>query len=40
VPQRRYASPDEIGGAAVFLDGGFAAAGYLPDLVQGARCGL
>jgi NAD(P)-dependent dehydrogenase (short-subunit alcohol dehydrogenase family) len=47
VPQRRYASPDEIAGAAVFLmddskasfvtghilnvDGGFAAAGYLPD---------
>jgi NAD(P)-dependent dehydrogenase (short-subunit alcohol dehydrogenase family) len=46
VPQRRYASPDEISGAAVFLlddskssfvtghilnvDGGFAAAGYLP----------
>jgi NAD(P)-dependent dehydrogenase (short-subunit alcohol dehydrogenase family) len=47
VPQRRYASPDEIAGAAVFLlderkasfvtghilnvDGGFAAAGYLPQ---------
>ena len=47
VPQRRYASPDEIAGAALFLlddkkasfvtghilnvDGGFAAAGYLPD---------
>ena len=47
VPQRRYASPQEIAGAAVFLlddakasfvtghilnvDGGFAAAGYLPD---------
>ena len=46
LPQRRYASPDEIAGAAVFLlddskasfvtghvlnvDGGFAAAGYLP----------
>jgi NAD(P)-dependent dehydrogenase (short-subunit alcohol dehydrogenase family) len=46
VPQRRYASPDEVAGAAVFLlddskasfitghvlnvDGGFAAAGYLP----------
>jgi NAD(P)-dependent dehydrogenase (short-subunit alcohol dehydrogenase family) len=46
VPQRRYASPDEISGAALFLlddkkagfvtghilnvDGGFAAAGYLP----------
>nr|WP_197685060.1 SDR family oxidoreductase [Bradyrhizobium canariense] len=46
VPQRRYASPDEIAGAALFLlddtkasfvtghilnvDGGFAAAGYLP----------
>jgi NAD(P)-dependent dehydrogenase (short-subunit alcohol dehydrogenase family) len=49
VPQRRYASPDEIAGAALFLlddskasfvtghvlnvDGGFAAAGYLPDRV-------
>jgi NAD(P)-dependent dehydrogenase (short-subunit alcohol dehydrogenase family) len=49
VPQRRYASPDEIGGAAVFLlddkkasfvtghilnvDGGFAAAGYLPEQI-------
>ena len=47
VPQRRYASPDEIAGAALFLlddkkasfvtghilnvDGGFAAAGYLPE---------
>lgn len=47
VPQRRYATPDEIAGAAVFLlddnkagfvtghilnvDGGFGAAGYLPD---------
>jgi NAD(P)-dependent dehydrogenase (short-subunit alcohol dehydrogenase family) len=47
IPQRRYASPDEIAGAAVFLlddskasfvtghilnvDGGFAAAGYLPQ---------
>ena len=47
VPQRRYAAPGEIAGAAVFLlddnkasfitghilnvDGGFAAAGYLPD---------
>jgi len=47
VPQRRYASPDEIAGAAVFLlddkkasfvtghilnvDGGFGAAGYLPQ---------
>jgi NAD(P)-dependent dehydrogenase (short-subunit alcohol dehydrogenase family) len=47
VPQRRYAAPDEIAGAALFLlddtkasfvtghtlnvDGGFAAAGYLPD---------
>jgi NAD(P)-dependent dehydrogenase (short-subunit alcohol dehydrogenase family) len=47
VPQRRYASPDEIAGAASFLmdntkagfitghvlnvDGGFGAAGYLPD---------
>jgi NAD(P)-dependent dehydrogenase (short-subunit alcohol dehydrogenase family) len=46
VPQRRYASPDEVASAAVFLldgskasfitghvlnvDGGFAAAGYLP----------
>ena len=46
VPQRRYAAPHEIAGAAVFLlddakasfvtghilnvDGGFAAAGYLP----------
>lgn len=46
VPQRRYGSPDEIAGAALFLlddkkasfvtghilnvDGGFAAAGYLP----------
>jgi NAD(P)-dependent dehydrogenase (short-subunit alcohol dehydrogenase family) len=46
VPQRRYASPDEISGAALFwldyskasfvtghilnVDGGFAAAGYLP----------
>jgi NAD(P)-dependent dehydrogenase (short-subunit alcohol dehydrogenase family) len=46
VPQRRYAAPDEIAGAALFLmddskasfvtghilnvDGGFAAAGYLP----------
>jgi NAD(P)-dependent dehydrogenase (short-subunit alcohol dehydrogenase family) len=49
VPQRRYASPDEIAGAALFLlddskssfvtghvlnvDGGFAAAGYLPERV-------
>ena len=49
VPQRRYASPDEIAGAALFLlddkkasfvtghilnvDGGFAAAGYLPDRI-------
>jgi NAD(P)-dependent dehydrogenase (short-subunit alcohol dehydrogenase family) len=47
VPQRRYAAPEEIAGAAVFLldndrasyvtghilnvDGGFAAAGFLPD---------
>jgi NAD(P)-dependent dehydrogenase (short-subunit alcohol dehydrogenase family) len=47
VPQHRYASPDEIAGAALFLlddgkasfvtghilnvDGGFAAAGYLPQ---------
>jgi NAD(P)-dependent dehydrogenase (short-subunit alcohol dehydrogenase family) len=47
VPQRRYATPDEIAGAALFLlddtkasfitghvlnvDGGFGAAGYLPD---------
>ena len=47
IPQRRYASPDEIAGAALFLlddskasfvtghilnvDGGFAAAGYLPQ---------
>jgi NAD(P)-dependent dehydrogenase (short-subunit alcohol dehydrogenase family) len=54
VPQRRYASPDEIAGAAVFLlddrkasfvtghilnvDGGFAAAGYLPGPGAGFEC--
>jgi hypothetical protein len=53
VPQRRYASPDEIAGAALFLmddkkagfvtgrilnvDGGFAAAGYLPVRARSHR---